>query len=71
MILCATHQLYKTFGSKPVLNKVNFEIHELDRIGLVGRNGSGKSTLFRLLAGSEPADGGEVHVRKGARVGYL
>ena len=71
MIICSTYQLSKSFGGDPVFQSLNLEIHDAERIGLVGRNGSGKSTLFRLLAGSEKADEGEIHIRKGAQVGYL
>ncbi|HEX7064685.1 MAG TPA: ATP-binding cassette domain-containing protein [Bacillales bacterium] len=59
------------YGANPVFDKISLGIHDGDRIGLVGRNGSGKTTLFKLLAGIESADKGEVHVRKGAKVGYL
>jgi branched-chain amino acid transport system ATP-binding protein len=30
-------------------------------IGLIGPNGSGKSTLLNVIAGSQPADGGQIH----------
>lgn len=71
MIICSTYQLKKTYGANLIFENTNIEIHESDRIGLVGRNGTGKTTLLQLLAGHEPSDEGEIHVRKGARVGYL
>lgn len=40
-------------------------------MGLVGPNGSGKTTLFRMIAGEESPDGGEIFIRKGAHIGYL
>lgn len=40
------------------LDKVSFDFHEGDRVGLIGHNGSGKSTLLRVLAGIyEPVSG--------------
>jgi ABC-type nitrate/sulfonate/bicarbonate transport system ATPase subunit len=55
---------------KPVLNNVNFEIHNIVRpgitqgqvIALVGASGCGKSSLFRLLAGYNRPDAGEILV---------
>jgi len=39
--------------------------------GLVGPNGSGKTTLFRMIAGEEHPDRGEILLRKGAHIGFL
>lgn len=50
--------LAKSYGSKQVLQDVNFTIDRGDRIALVGVNGAGKSTLIRILSGSDsPSDG--------------
>ena len=40
------------------LDKLSFDFHEGDRVGLLGHNGSGKSTLLRVIAGAyEPVEG--------------
>ncbi|WP_284141427.1 MULTISPECIES: ribosomal protection-like ABC-F family protein [unclassified Virgibacillus] len=71
MILCSCNQLEKTYGGNTIFKEISFEIKEGDRIGLVGRNGSGKTTLFRLLSGEDTPDSGQIHWRKGIKVGYL
>jgi ATP-binding cassette subfamily F protein uup len=63
--------LFKTYGSEPVLDGVALSIEPRERVGLVGANGSGKSTLGRLLAGLDRPDSGLVAVQRGARVAYL
>jgi ABC transport system ATP-binding/permease protein len=64
-------QLTKSFGAKPLFEKVSFTISDGDRIGLIGPNGSGKSTLLRILAGEISADEGEVATRKRTRLVYV
>ena len=41
------------FGADTILNSVNFEIHDTEKIAIVGRNGCGKTTLLRLIASGE------------------
>lgn len=50
---------------------MNFKLNPGNHIGLVGRNGSGKSTLFKLILGEESADGGDVSIPKGYKIGSL
>ena len=40
----------KGYKEQKVLNGINFEIHQGEFVGIVGRNGSGKSTLLKTLA---------------------
>src|ERR1700761_249195 len=42
-----------------------------EKVGLVGPNGAGKSTLFRMIAGEEQPDDGQVTVEAGMTIGYF
>ena len=59
-----------TYGSRQILDHVNFVVNENEKWGVVGRNGAGKSTLLKLLAQSELPDTGEVNVLKKYTVSY-
>ena len=38
-------------GAETVLEEINFEIRDKEKIALVGRNGAGKSTLLKVITG--------------------
>lgn len=59
-----------TYGSRQILDHVNFIVNENEKWGVVGRNGAGKSTLLKLLAQNELPDTGEVNVLKKYTVSY-
>jgi len=42
-----------------------------EKVGLVGPNGAGKTTLFRMIAGQEAPDEGQVSVDRGVSIGYF
>ncbi len=49
-------------GSRPALNRVNFDVPPGTMLGLVGRSGSGKSTITRLLQGVNREYSGAVKI---------
>ncbi len=71
MALLATEDLMHRYGDELVFEKVSVEVHQGDRIGLVGLNGSGKSTLLRILAGLQEPTNGRVTRARSVRIGYL
>lgn len=50
-------ELYKSYGPKQVLNKINLQLEQGVVYGVVGENGAGKTTLFRCIAGLEQYSG--------------
>jgi ATPase subunit of ABC transporter with duplicated ATPase domains len=71
MIICTVQNIKKMFGGNEILKNISFEIHENDRVGIVGQNGSGKTTLFKLISGEDHPDSGSIFIKKEATIGYL
>jgi ATP-binding cassette, subfamily F, member 3 len=71
MIVCSVNHIAKSFGGNIIFEDLSFEVHEGNRVGLVGRNGCGKTALLKLLANQETVDGGVIHWKKGLKIGYL
>lgn len=71
MIVVATQHIQKSYGADPVLQDITLEIKAGERVGIVGPNGAGKTTLFKLLAGIESPDSGELYRAKGTVWAYL
>ncbi|MGM1019373.1 MAG: ribosomal protection-like ABC-F family protein [Bacillota bacterium] len=61
----------KSYGIEPVLDGINLQILERERIGLVGVNGAGKSTLLKIIAGEISYDSGQIFKAKETSIGYL
>ena len=67
-LVCAEN-ITVSFGVRTLFHIEKIEIHEGDRIGLVGMNGSGKTTLLELLSGSVKPDEGTLTI--GCRPAYF
>ena len=58
-------------GNKPAgsieefkaLDDISFEIHQGDRVGIIGRNGAGKSTLLKVLSRITEPSSGSISIR--------
>ncbi|HWQ76248.1 MAG TPA: ABC-F family ATP-binding cassette domain-containing protein [Syntrophomonas sp.] len=60
----------KSFGSAPLLKKLDLDIRKGEKIALVGPNGCGKTTLLKIISGHLAADEGEVRLGSRVEVGY-
>ncbi|OBZ08964.1 multidrug ABC transporter ATP-binding protein [Bacillus sp. FJAT-27264] len=70
MLLQATG-ITKLYGIQSVLDGINLQVNEKERVGLVGVNGAGKSTFLQILAGELSFDSGQIHKSKETTIGYL
>ena len=52
--------LKKFFGSKKILDNINFSLDAGECLGIVGRSGCGKSTLVKIISRLIPCDGGKI-----------
>lgn len=50
---------------------ISLDIHENDRMAIVGPNGSGKTTLVQILTGALTPDEGQVSWKRDIQVGWL
>jgi ABC-2 type transport system ATP-binding protein len=54
--------LRKTFGPRPVLQDISFEVRPGEVIGVLGKNGAGKTTLLEILLGYTSPSSGSVRI---------
>lgn len=71
MILLQVNGLVKSFSGVNILENIQLEIKNQDRVALVGRNGAGKSTLLKIIAGEMSKDEGDIIMPKHTQIGYL
>ena len=50
----------KSYGDRLLIDNLSFKIPAGAIVGIIGPNGAGKSTLFRMIAGKEQPDSGEI-----------
>jgi sulfate-transporting ATPase len=61
----------KSFGDRVLIDNLTMNIPAGAIVGIIGPNGAGKSTLFKLIAGREQADSGEVIVGQTVKMAYV
>ncbi|MCK1619732.1 ABC-F family ATP-binding cassette domain-containing protein [Bradyrhizobium sp. 159] len=61
----------KQAGHQILFIEASAALNKGEKIGLVGPNGAGKTTLFRMIAGEELPDEGQVSTDRGISIGYF
>ncbi|MBV8581483.1 MAG: energy-dependent translational throttle protein EttA, partial [Candidatus Eremiobacteraeota bacterium] len=52
----------KGFGDRQLIDNLSFKVPAGAIVGIIGPNGAGKSTLFRMIAGKERPDAGQIAI---------
>ena len=63
--------LSKGFGSKSLIENLNFSIPKGSILGIVGGNGAGKTTFLRMLVSSEKPDSGTIELGETVKLAYV
>jgi sulfate-transporting ATPase len=61
----------KAFGDRLLIDDLSFIVPAGAIVGIIGPNGAGKSTLFRMIAGKEQPDSGEIVKGPTVRMAYV
>ena len=56
-------EVTKAFGGILALNRISFDVHEGDVLGIIGPNGSGKTTVVNCITGFIKMSSGKVYFR--------
>ncbi len=61
----------KGYGDRLLMDDVSFRIPPGAIVGIIGPNGAGKSTLFRMIAGKERPDAGEIVIGQSVKLAVV
>jgi sulfate-transporting ATPase len=61
----------KSFGDRLLIDNLSFQVPAGAIVGIIGPNGAGKSTLFKIIAGKEQPDSGEVKIGQTVRMAFV
>ena len=61
----------KGFGDRLLIDDLSFKVPAGAIVGIIGPNGAGKSTLFRMIAGKDQPDSGQVKTGQTVQLAYV
>ncbi|ABM60452.1 energy-dependent translational throttle protein EttA [Verminephrobacter eiseniae] len=65
------HNVSKSFGARVLIDNLSMTIPAGAIVGIIGPNGAGKSTLFKLIAGREQPDSGQVVIGATVKMAFV
>jgi sulfate-transporting ATPase len=70
-VVAEAKSLRKSFGDRLLFDGLDFNLPPGGIVGVIGPNGAGKTTLFRMLAGKEKPDAGDLRVGPSVKLAYV
>ena len=61
----------KAYGDRLLIDNLSFKVPPGAIVGIIGPNGAGKSTLFRMIAGKEQPDSGEIEIGTTVKIAHV
>ncbi len=70
-VVIEANGISKSFGDKLLFSDLSFKLPPGGIVGIIGANGAGKTTLFRIMAGFEQPDSGELTIGQTVKLAYV
>ena len=71
MSILTVSNLNHSYGSREILQNVNFRLLKGEHVGLVGPNGEGKSSFMNIVTGRLMPDEGKIEWARRVRIGQI
>jgi len=70
-VVIEADNISKAFGDKLLFNGLSFKLPPGGIVGIIGPNGAGKTTLFRMMAGVDKPDSGNLTLGQTVQLAYV
>ena len=70
-LVVEARDVVKGYGDRLLIDGLSFSLPPGGIVGVIGANGAGKTTLFRMIAGEESADAGELAIGSSVELAYV